>query len=76
MRTRVKTDEIEDGAVTAAKLHADAVVKGAGVFYENDQTVASNYTITAGKNAMSAGPIEIANGIEVTVPNGSTWTIV
>lgn len=46
------------------------------VFYENDQVVKNNYSITAGKNAMSAGPISINNGITVTIPNGSTWTIV
>ena len=47
-----------------------------GVFYENDQTVSTNYTITAGKNAMSAGDITIADGVTVTVPDGSTWSIV
>ena len=46
------------------------------VFYENDQTVTVNYTITTGKNAMSAGPIIIADGVNVTIPDDSTWTIV
>lgn len=46
------------------------------VFVENGQTVSTNYTITTGKNAMSAGPISIASGITVTVPSGSTWVIV
>lgn len=46
------------------------------VFYENGQTVTTNYTITSGKNAMSAGPITINSGISVTVPSGSVWTVV
>ena len=46
------------------------------VFYENDQTVTTNYTITSGKNAMTAGPVTINSGITVTVPSGSVWTIV
>jgi hypothetical protein len=46
------------------------------VFYENDQTVTVDYTITSGKNAMSAGPVTIDTGITVTVPSGSTWVIV
>lgn len=46
------------------------------VFYENAITVTTDYTITTGKNAMSAGPIEIADGITVTIPDGSTWSIV
>ena len=47
-----------------------------GVFWENDQTVSSNYTITDGKNAGSFGPIEIASGVTVTVGAGATWTVV
>lgn len=46
------------------------------VFHENGQTVTTDYTITSGKNAMSAGPITIASGITVTVPSGSEWTVV
>lgn len=51
---------------------------GAGnyIFYENDQTITVNYTITSGKNAMTAGPVLVNAGITVTVPSGSTWTIV
>jgi hypothetical protein len=48
----------------------------AGVFFENDTTLTSDYTITAGKNAMTAGPITIADGVTVTIPDGSTWTVV
>jgi len=46
------------------------------IFYENGQTVTTNYTLTAGKNAMSAGPILINNGVTVTVPNGAAWSVV
>ena len=46
------------------------------VFYENDISVAQSYTITSGKNAMSAGPITLASGAVVTIPNGSVWTVV
>lgn len=46
------------------------------VFYENSKIVTADYTITSGKNAMSAGPITIADGVTVTIPDGSTWSIV
>lgn len=46
------------------------------VFVLNDQTVTANYSIPATKNAMSAGPITIANSISVTVSTGATWVIV
>lgn len=45
------------------------------VFYENDQVVTGDYTITEDKNAMSTGPITIADTITVTVPDGSVWVI-
>ena len=47
-----------------------------GIFYENNQNVTTSYTITSGKNAMSAGPITIDSGVTVTIPVGSEWTIV
>lgn len=44
--------------------------------YENSNTISSNYTIGTGNNAMSAGPITINDGVLVTVPAGSRWTVV
>lgn len=46
------------------------------VFFENDIAMTDNYTITSGKNAMSAGPITVNPGVTLTVPSGSTYTIV
>ena len=60
-------------------LPAGAPVGGAStntVFFENDNSVDVSYTITSGKNAMAAGPIEIKSGVTVTVPSGSFLTIV
>ena len=67
-----------DGS-SLSNLPAGAPVGGAStntVFFENDTAVAVNYQVTSGKNAMSAGPISINAGIAVTVPSGSSWTIV
>ena len=46
-----------------------------GVFYENEQAVASNYTIVATKNAMTAGPITINSGVTVTIETGARWVV-
>jgi hypothetical protein len=46
------------------------------VFMENDQTITQNYTITAGRNAVTAGPVTINTGVTVTVPSGSSWVVV
>ena len=47
-----------------------------GVFYENNNTLYSSHTISEDKNAMTAGPITVDDGVVVTVPTGSTWTVV
>lgn len=44
--------------------------------YENSTVISTNYSITTGTNAMSAGPITIADGVIMTIPDGSVWTIV
>ena len=49
---------------------------GNAVFWENQQTVTHDYSISANRNAGSFGPITINNGITVTVPSTSNWTIV
>lgn len=48
---------------------------GDRVFYENDQIVTGNYTITSGRSAMTAGPVTINPSIVVTVPSGSKWVV-
>ena len=51
---------------------------GAGgdqVFYENELTVTTSYTLTTNRNAMSTGPITIDAGAVVTIPSGQRWVI-
>ncbi len=43
---------------------------------EHDNTITTSYTISAGKNVISAGPLTINSGATVTVPSGSNWVIV
>jgi hypothetical protein len=44
-------------------------------FYENDANINMNVTISTGRNAFSAGPVAIANGVFVTIPDGSYWSV-
>lgn len=53
-----------------------AAFAGLNDLFENDVTINQNYTVTTDKNAMSAGPVTIANGFTVTVPSGSRWAVV
>ena len=49
---------------------------GDQIFWENGQTITSDYAISNGKNAGSFGPIAIQSGVTVTVGSGETWTVV
>tara|TARA_R100001086_G_scaffold119761_1_gene61583 strand:+ start:133 stop:1023 length:891 start_codon:yes stop_codon:yes gene_type:complete len=67
----------------ASLTDVDAGATGGGsdkIFYENGQTVTTNYTIGdtfgAACNAMAAGPITINSGVTVQVNSGETLTIV
>jgi hypothetical protein len=46
------------------------------VFYENGQTVTTNYTLSTNKNAVTAGPVTVNSGATVTIPSGSSWVVV
>jgi len=48
---------------------------GGGPVLESYQTISSNYSVTAGSNAFSVGPVTVATGVAVTVPTGQVWLI-
>lgn len=45
-------------------------------FYYNARIITTNKTILGTENAMSVGPIEISDGVTVTVEDGGEWVIV
>ena len=70
---------VSDASGTLSWAAAGVGAVGGGtdeIFWENDQTITQNYTITNGKNAGSFGPITIQSGVPVTVGSGETWTVV
>lgn len=48
---------------------------GDGAIYLASNTISVNSTIPTGFNGMTPGPITLANGITVTVANGSNWVV-
>lgn len=69
------------GTALANNITASGVVTGASVtasnaMFINSQTVAVDYTIAVGYNALSAGPVTVNSGITVTVSSGSAWGVV
>ena len=80
IRYNVTDNEFEGyGGVPAQWGPLGGVPTGGGndkVFYPNGQVVTTDYTLEVGENAMSAGSITVNAGITVTIPAGSTWTVV
>ena len=68
-------DKIDYRIGGADVMQMNATAFSGGAIYENADDIAANYSITAGKNAMSVGPITIASGVTVTVPSGQRWVI-
>jgi hypothetical protein len=46
-----------------------------GAIYENTDDITEDYTITAGSNGFSVGPMTIASGVSVTIPSGQRWVV-
>lgn len=42
----------------------------------NTNGINASWTVPSGYNAVSAGPITIADGVTVTISNGSSWAVV
>lgn len=55
-----------------------ASVDGAkeGVFWENDQTLSTSYSIPNGKSAVTAGPVTLGAGVTVSLGASSRWVVV
>ena len=45
-------------------------------FYENSQTLGANVTISAGRNAMTTGPLTVGTGFSVTIESGCRVVII
>ena len=46
-----------------------------GAIYENNDTITTSYTIAAGKNGHSVGPITLNSGVSVTISSGQRWVV-
>jgi hypothetical protein len=57
---------------------SSAAVGGAtdSIFFLNDVFIFNSYTIPLNKNAMTAGPVTVGDGVTITIQDGSSWSIV
>jgi hypothetical protein len=81
--TNATSGSISGASVTSTKLNftpstgllsAPELAASNGIVL-NSKTVNTSYSIPAGYNATATGPITLANGVAVTIPNGSRWVI-
>lgn len=59
---------------STGELQAPELIANNGIVV-NSATISTNYTIAAGNNAMSTGPVTINSGITVSVSPGSRWLV-
>lgn len=69
--TTTPTEKLE--VVGNAKVSGH--IESASGFFINDVAISSNYTLPSGKNAMTAGPVTVNDGVVIEIPDGSTWTV-
>jgi hypothetical protein len=50
--------------------------QGNGGLIVNATTISNNYTLPAGYNAISVGPVTVESGVTVTVTSGQTWVTI
>jgi len=63
------------GNVTATSLLTGAEVLASNGLIQNANVVSTTYSIPAGTNSLSVGPISLANGVTITVPAGNRWVV-
>ena len=68
--------EVLDHENIDSNVRAFGTVTTETPFYFNNNTIYTDTTITADKNAMSAGPITIAPEVTITIAEGAEWVIV
>jgi hypothetical protein len=49
---------------------------GEEAFFLNETTINNSYTIPTNYNAGTFGPVTVADGVTITVPDNSSWTVV
>ncbi len=71
-----KTDPLSTLDVAGNMNVSSTITLAAVPNYRNTPNIASDYTISNTFNEMSIGPININNGVTVTVDNNASWVIV
>ena len=63
----------DDGVETVVEVGGGG---SSGMFAETEQDLASDHTLTANRNALTAGPLTINDDVTLTIPTESNWLVV
>jgi hypothetical protein len=64
----------DDGIETVVEIGSGA--GSSAMFTETEQVLAADHTLTADRNALTAGPLTINDDVTLTIPTGSNWSVV
>lgn len=63
-----------DGVETVVEIGGGA--GSSAMFAETEQVLTADHTLTADRNALTAGPITINDDVTLTIPTGTNWLVV
>ena len=64
----------DDGVEAVVEIGGGA--GSSGMFTETEQILSADHTLTADRNALTAGPLTINDDATLTIPTGSNWSLV
>ena len=65
-----------NGASAPTWIDAPNPAKAGGAIVVNNDEATVSYTIAAGTNGFSVGPITVASGVSITVASGQRWVVI
>lgn len=60
---------------TSGASYSAQIIPANAAIQEFSTNVTSSYTLSTGKNGLAVGPLNLANGVQVTVPSGARLVI-
>lgn len=63
----------DDGVETVVEIGGGG---SSEMFRENDQVLIADHSLSADRNALTAGPITINDDVTLTIPTSSNWSVI
>jgi hypothetical protein len=72
---RYNTDSSQFEGYAGGQWGGIGGAQAGGAIQVNKTTATTNYTIAAGENGFSVGPITVAGGVTITIASGQRWLV-